>query len=267
MSLGSSKTAGPPVRAAATASGSADTMSSRRHNPPAEHRNRGEQRLCVQRAVAAAGVLEGAATVERGRRLADQRQYRHAAGERLAQPRHGVQAPAARGRGHDAEPGTAAAVAVGHGRGGELVFGQHRGDVVTEERGVVEVLDIGAVDTEDEVDATRRKVFDDVVNNPMPTGHISPASRAPTSDTTRNGVGFTRVARITGVFSSRTFPSSGETSCTAAISSFCIGVVALGSAVAPDSPSHVATWVWLPSRPTTTMPRFCGGGAAWPQSP
>src|SRR3981189_2615024 len=68
-------------------------------------------------------------------------------------------------------------------------------------------------------------------------------------------------------FSSRTFPESGETSCTAAISSFCIGVVALGSAVAPDSPSHVATWVWLPSRPTTTMPKFCGGASRWPQSP
>src|SRR5258708_15435213 len=69
-------------------------------------------------------------------------------------------------------------------------------------------------------------------------------------------------------FSSRTFPLSGETSCTAAISSFCIGVVALGSAVAPDNPSHVATWVWLPSRPTTTMPRFCAGVLPlWPQSP
>src|SRR5436190_404347 len=68
--------------------------------------------------------------------------------------------------------------------------------------------------------------------------------------------------------SSSTFPLSGETSCTAAISSFCIGVVALGNAVAPDSPSHVATSVWLPSRPTTTMPRFCGGMVpAWPHSP
>src|ERR1700722_960964 len=47
-------------------------------------------------------------------------------------------------------------------------------------------------------------------------------------------------------FSSRTFPLSGVTSCTVAISSFGIGVVALGSAVAPDNPSHVATWVWLP---------------------
>ena len=33
-----------------------------------------------------------------------------------------------------------------------------------------------------------------------------------------------------------------------------------GSAVAPDRPSQVATWVWLPSRPTTTMPRLLGGG-------
>ena len=78
-----------------------------------------------------------------------------------------------------AEPGAAAAVAVGHCGGGELVLGQHRGDVVTEERGVVEVLDIGAVDTEDEVDAARRKVLDDVVDNPMPVRHFSPVFPSP----------------------------------------------------------------------------------------
>jgi len=106
---------------------------------------------------ATAGVLEGTETVECGRRLSDQCEHRHAAGERLAQPRHCVQAPAARGRGHDAEACAAAAVAVGHGGGGEFVFGQHRGDVVTEERGVVDVFDIGTVDTEDEVNTTGRE--------------------------------------------------------------------------------------------------------------
>ncbi len=40
----------------------------------------------VERAVAAAGVLEGAPAVERRRRLADQRQHRHPAGQCLAQP-------------------------------------------------------------------------------------------------------------------------------------------------------------------------------------
>ena len=45
------------------------------------------------------------------------------------QPGHSVQAATARRRGHHAEPGTAAAVSVGHRGGGELVLGQHRGDV------------------------------------------------------------------------------------------------------------------------------------------
>ena len=120
------------------------------------------------------------------------------------------------------------------------MLGQHRGDVVAEEGGVVEVLDIGAVDTEDVVDATRREVRDDVIDNPMPVRHISPVFRKP-PPVTRLA---TELGSLSGpnhrCLSSRTFPLSDETSCTAAISSFCNGVVALGSAVAPDSPSHVA---------------------------
>src|SRR5262249_52329340 len=158
---------------------------------PAEYRHRGEQRLCVQRAVAAAGVLKGALAVERGRWLADQRQHRDPARERLAQPRNGVQATAARGRGHHAEPGAAAAVAVSHRGGGELVFGQYRGDVVTTGCGVIDVFDVGAVDSEDVVNATRPEIPDDVIDNPMPAGHMSPASPRPTSDTTLNGDRFT----------------------------------------------------------------------------
>ena len=55
------------------------------------------------------------------------------------------------------------------------MLGQYRGDVVTEERGVVEVLDIGAVDTEDVIDTTRRQIPDDVIDNTMSACHSSPA--------------------------------------------------------------------------------------------
>ena len=71
------------------------------------------------------------------------------------------------------------------------MLGEHRGDVVTEERGVLVVFDIGTVDTEDEVNTAGRKVFDDEVNHPMPAGHVLPAFRSLISDTTRDGVSFT----------------------------------------------------------------------------
>ena len=45
------------------------------------------------------------------------------------------------------------------------MLGQYRGEVVTEVRGVVEVLDVGAVDTEDVIDTTRRQIPDDVIDN------------------------------------------------------------------------------------------------------
>ncbi len=54
--------------------------------------------------------------------------------------------------------------------------------------------------------------------------------------------GFSREEDINHRFvSNRTFPSSTETSCTAAISFIGFGVLALGNAVAPDNPSQVAT--------------------------
>ena len=54
--------------------------------------------------------------------------------------------------------------------------------------------------------------------------------------------GFSREEDVNHRFvSNRTFPSSAETSCTAAISLIGFGVLALGNAVAPDNPSHVAT--------------------------
>ena len=51
------------------------------------------------------------------------------------------------------------------------MFGQHRGDVIAKERGVVQILDVGAVDTEDVADTNRREVLDDVVDDSMP-GHL-----------------------------------------------------------------------------------------------
>src|ERR1700758_4294478 len=50
-----------------------------------------------------------------------------------------------------------------------------------------------------------------------------------------------------------TLPSSTETTCTAAIWSSVNDVLPTGDAVMPANPTHVATWVWLPSRPTTTI--------------
>ena len=44
---------------------------------------------------------------------------------------------------------------------------------------------------------------------------------------------------------------SAETTCIAAISSIDREVLALGDAVTPLSATQVASWVWLPSRPTT----------------
>ena len=165
-------------------------------------------------------------------------------GTRLANaspsPGNGVQAAAARGRGHHAQPGAAAAVTVGHRGRGELVLGQHRGDVVAEVRGVVEILDVGTVDAEDVVDAARREIARRCGRPPDAFWPSVTCPPAPDSDTTRGRSWVHRVTGITGSFRSRTFPVSDETSCTAAISSFGIGVLPLGSAVAPDSPSQVA---------------------------
>ena len=50
---------------------------------------------------------------------------------------------------------------------------QHRGDIRPEICGVVEVLDIGAVDTEHAIHSERRKTPDDVVDCPV-LGIFSP---------------------------------------------------------------------------------------------
>ncbi|CAG7092288.1 hypothetical protein PICSAR192_02719 [Mycobacterium avium subsp. paratuberculosis] len=139
---------------------------------PAEHRDRREQRAGVQRSVGAAGVLEAAPAVQRGGGLADQRQHRHPAGERLAESGHEIQRSAARGRGHHPESRSASAVSVGHRGGGELVLGQHRGELRPEMRRVVEVLDVGAVHREEVVGSDRREVADDVVDHPVPSEHV-----------------------------------------------------------------------------------------------
>ena len=46
------------------------------------------------------------------------------------------------------------------------MFGQNGGDVVAKVGGVVDILDVGAVDAEDVLDPRRRKISDDVINNP-----------------------------------------------------------------------------------------------------
>ena len=51
------------------------------------------------------------------------------------------------------------------------MLGQDGGDVVVEVRGIVEILDVRAVDAEDVLDSGRRQIADDVVDHPMRSGH------------------------------------------------------------------------------------------------
>ena len=51
------------------------------------------------------------------------------------------------------------------------MLGQYRGDVIVEVRGIVEILDVRAVDAEDVFDAGRRQIADNMVDNPMRSGH------------------------------------------------------------------------------------------------
>jgi hypothetical protein len=119
------------------------------------------------------------------------------------------------------------------------MFGQDGGDVVAEVRGVVEILDVGAVDAEDVLDSGCRQIADYVVDDPMVFGqfihllsHLQvtrPASnngsnREPTHRSDCNST-----ARV-----------SVSTSCTDLIWSFCSVVFPLGIAVAPFTPTHVA---------------------------
>ena len=132
-----------------------------------------------------AGVLEAAQTIHRGRRLANQRQNRYAAGERFTQGWNKIQRAPAGGRGDYAQAGAAATVTVGHRRSGKLVLGQHGGDVRPEICCVVEVLDVGAVDAEDVLDSGPREMTDDVVDHPVLSRH--------TRDTTRGSLGFNAI--------------------------------------------------------------------------
>jgi hypothetical protein len=133
-------------------------------NPLTEHRDRGEKLTRVERLVSATGVLEGSIAVKRSRRLSDQRQYRDTTGQGLTQPGHQIQAPAARGGCDNTQSGSAAAVSVGHRGRGELVLGQHCGDLGAEKRGIVEVFDVGSVDPENVFHAHSSEVADDVVD-------------------------------------------------------------------------------------------------------
>ncbi len=130
----------------------------------------------VQAPVLAARVLKGTIAVERCRRLSDQGQHRDPAGQRLPEARHGVQAAAAGRRRHHTDPGAAATVAICHCGSGEFMFGQHRGDVVAEVRRIVEILDVGAVHTEDVRDPVRGQLTDDVVHHPVRLAHVPPTS-------------------------------------------------------------------------------------------
>ena len=141
------------------------------HHPPAVHRHHGKQCLAVQRAVAAAGVLKSASAVETGRRLADQRKHRHAAGQRLPKPGHCVQTSAPGCRAHHAQPGTTAAITISHRRCRKLMLSQDRGEIRTEIRSVIKILDIRTVHAEDVINADRRKVLDNVVNHPVSPGY------------------------------------------------------------------------------------------------
>ena len=77
------------------------------------------------------------------------------------------------------EPAPRPAVAVGHRGRGELMLGQDSGDAVMEVRGVVEILDIGTVDTEHVVDADGRKLVDDVVDHALLPVHLDHLSSPP----------------------------------------------------------------------------------------
>ena len=51
------------------------------------------------------------------------------------------------------------------------MFGQHRGDSGVEVGRVVQILDVGAVHSENVVDADCREAFDDVVDHPVLPWH------------------------------------------------------------------------------------------------
>src|SRR5690606_1069752 len=124
-------------------------------------------------------------------------------GIRFGKSGNEIHRAAAGGRGHHAESAGGAGVPVGHGGGGEFVFGDHAGHrAAGVEDGVVEVFDIGAVDAEDMPHIEVRHGANQIVHNSV--GHrtsfqrrVGSAARrlegdtgAPTSGFSLIGAGF-----------------------------------------------------------------------------
>ena len=114
--------------------------------------HRAEERERVHRAPDPGRVLEPAAPVELRARLPDQGQHGHALRVRLGDADGEVHHPAARGGAADPERLVDARPRVGHERRADLGLGEHGGEPALPEPvdGVVEVLDVGAADAEDE---------------------------------------------------------------------------------------------------------------------
>ena len=120
------------------------------------------------------------------------------------------------------------------------MLGQDGGDVVAEVRGIVEILDVRTVDAEDVFDAGRRQIADDVVDNPMPfwpfihlLSHLQVTRLVSNHGSIRDPTHRSDCSSTALV--------SVSTSCTDLIWSFCIVVLPLGIAVAPFTPTQVAT--------------------------
>ena len=138
-----------------------------------------------KRSVRAAGVLEAALAVHRGGGLADQREHRNPARKRLAQPGDEVQR---------APPDVATTTprpAPLRLYPSAIVAAENSCLASTalmpgvEVRGVVHVLDVGAVHAEDVVDSDCRQVPDDVVDHPVLPWHRLTCLAVTAQDTTR----------------------------------------------------------------------------------
>jgi hypothetical protein len=127
-------------------------------DPFTEHRHCAEHGFRPQRVGGSEGIAGG-------RRLTDQGEHRHPAGQRLRQARNDVQRGPTGTRHHHTEAGAAAAVPGCHCGRGELVLGRHRGDFSTEVCGIEQILDVGAVDAEDMAHPAAGQVSKDMVRN------------------------------------------------------------------------------------------------------
>ncbi len=138
-------------------------------HPCAIGADRAEEADGIDGARASAGVLERAVALQEGRRLPDQCEDRHPRSERFGKSGDQIHRATARGRRDHAESAGGTGVTVGHGGRGELVFGDHPGHVVrrVEDR-VVEVLDVGAVHSEDVSHPQCRNRSHQIVHGPSP---------------------------------------------------------------------------------------------------